>query len=466
MHDQTPFDPCRQWLGIDAVELVTPHRVLGVSPLEADSLVIVRAADQKIALLRSVEPGTLALARDALMTRVEQARDSMLAAASSARGGGFPASQPAPSVASSVSAFPVPGSPMEYGSREYGSSSGYESAPTPAHGFPQAPVVIQPRRVQHRPRQSRVMPLAITAILLAVAGGLAYQLFRKLPDGSSEVAVVTPRKPTKPAPVSPPTPRPQLPDQPNPAPEPEPVNEPEPKPELDPDPETPPEPEPEPEPKPNPEPEPEPEPEPNPEPESNPEPSPAPEPESKGFTERDRKKLDQRLTAAYAALRRHDFDEATEALADARTIAAADEPSAERVGRWNRLADYAQKFPDLRDKAFQASGDNEIELEGGRLIGIVEINDKQVVYRERGRTERVARDRLPDDILLAIMQQWFNGSAHPGNHVYLGVFHTLRKQPDLASARGEWQLAAFGGEQEGTALQPLLDDPVIKAGGE
>ena len=76
------------------------------------------------------------------------------------------------------------------------------------------------------------------------------------------------------------------------------------------------------------------------------------------------------------------------------------------------------------------------------------------------------RDRLPDDILLAIMQKWFNAAAQPGNHIYLGVFHLLRKEPDLASARGEWQLAAFGGQREGTALQPLLSDPIIKDGGQ
>ena len=149
-----------------------------------------------------------------------------------------------------------------------------------------------------------------------------------------------------------------------------------------------------------------------------------------------------------------------------RRIAAKDESSAERVERWSRLATYARKFLGFRDQALRASGENEIELDGGRLIGIVEINADRVVYRERGRTERVPLDRLPDDILLAIVQQWFNAAAKPGNHIYLGVFHILRKEPDLASARGEWQLAAFGGEQEGTALQPLLADPVIKNGGQ
>ena len=176
--------------------------------------------------------------------------------------------------------------------------------------------------------------------------------------------------------------------------------------------------------------------------------------------------MDQRLTAAYAALRRRAFDEAAEALAEARTIASADEPSSERVERWNRLANYARTLVEIRDQALDASGQDEIELDGGRLIGMIEINDRQVIYRERGRTERVARDRLPDEILIAVLQKWFNAAARPGNHIYLGVLHVLRKQPDLASARGEWQLAAFGGEPEGTALQPLLDDPVIKAGGE
>ena len=444
MQNDAPFDPCRQWLGIDAVDLVTPHRVLGISPLETDPLVIVRAADQKLGVLRSIDPGPLGRARDALVTRVEQARDAMLAATSSG-GRGHAAAFPSESQ-SAGPAFPE-------GLGE----------PSPAVGFPApefpAPVpASQPTRIVRPSRQSSVMPLAVTAVLLVVAGWLGYQVLQQ----QKQV------KPDRPVALSRPKPTDRPTTVPQPQPEPEPEPEPEPQPEPTPEPK--PEPEPEPEPEPKPEPEPEPEPEPTPEPEPQPKPEPVSEPEStpepEEFTARDRKTLERHLKDLYAALREGDFPKADTFLKEARTVAAKDESSAERVDRWNRLAMYAKKFPDLRDQALPASGDNEIELDGGRLIGIVEINADRVIYRERGRTERVPRDRLPDDILLAIMQNWFNAAAQPGNHIYLGVFHLLRKEPDLASARGEWQLAAFGGQREGTALQPLLSDPIIKDGGQ
>ncbi|NBX29094.1 hypothetical protein EBR04_01360 [bacterium] len=432
MQNDAPFDPCRHWLGIDAVELVTPHRVLGVSPLETDPLVIVRAADQKLGVLRSIDPGPLAKARDALITRVEQARDAMLAVVSS--GGGINA--------------PFPSAPQAVGPTFPGVSR--EPSPPavfPAPGFPTAgPVISQPRRIVRPSRPSPALPMAVATVLLGVAGWLGYQVFQQKPATSSkqvakQVALSKAKSPDHPA--AEPRPRPQ------PTPEPKPVPASQPQPEPQPV-------------KPEPEPEPEPvkaEPEPEPEPVKA-----EPEPEPEEFTARDRKTLETHLKDAHAALRAGDFPKADKLLAEARTVAAKDEASAERVDRWDRLAMYARKFADLRDQALKASGNNDIELDGGRVIGIVEIDDTRVVYRERGKTERVRRDRLPDDILLAIVQQWFNGAAQPGNHIYLGAFHLLRKEPDLASARGEWQLAAFGGEQEGTALQPLLTDPIIKGG--
>jgi hypothetical protein len=442
MQNDAPFDPCRQWLGIDAVELVTPHRVLGVSPLETDPLVIVRAADQKLGVLRSIDPGSLARARDALMTRVEQARDAMLAAASSGNG----------------NAAPFPPAPQSAG-QAFPTAAGGQLPPA---AFPNPDTPPQPRRIVRPSRSSPVMPLAVTALLLSVAGWLGYQVLQQQKPAKPDkrIALSTPKPPDRPKPE--PKPQPERAPQPEPAPEPEPKPAPKPKPEPEPEPT--PEPEPEPEPTPQPEPEPEPTPQPEPEPEPTPQPEPEPTPKPGEFTSRDRKTLERHLKDAYAALREGDFPKADKFIGEARTVADKDESSAERVDRWGRLAMYARKFPDLRDQALQASGDNEIELDGGRLIGIVEINADRVVYRERGRTERVPRDRLPDDILLAIMQQWFNAAAKPGNHIYLGVFHVLRTEPDLASARGEWQLAAFGGEQEGTALQPLLTDPIIKNG--
>ncbi|NBT12315.1 MAG: hypothetical protein EBS56_01770, partial [Planctomycetia bacterium] len=74
-----PFDPCRQWLGIDAVDLGDPHRVLGISPAEFDRLAVLRAAESRLAKLRGVPAGPFSRARDALIARVEEARETVLA---------------------------------------------------------------------------------------------------------------------------------------------------------------------------------------------------------------------------------------------------------------------------------------------------------------------------------------------------------------------------------------------------
>ncbi|NDC62974.1 MAG: hypothetical protein EBZ59_03085, partial [Planctomycetia bacterium] len=72
------FDPCRQWLGIDAVELAEPRRVLGLAPTESDPLAVIRAADARLSRLRSVAAGPFEMARTSLIRRVEEAREAVL----------------------------------------------------------------------------------------------------------------------------------------------------------------------------------------------------------------------------------------------------------------------------------------------------------------------------------------------------------------------------------------------------
>ena len=79
MPNDAPFDPCRQWLGIDAVDLGDARRVLGVRPDERDPLVVLRAAEARLSLLRRISPGPFERARAGLVTRVEEAREKVLA---------------------------------------------------------------------------------------------------------------------------------------------------------------------------------------------------------------------------------------------------------------------------------------------------------------------------------------------------------------------------------------------------
>lgn len=80
------FDPCKQWLGIDAVDLSDPRRVLGLLPSESDPLAVLRAAAARLTLLQGIAPGPFDIARNALLKRVEEAREAVLAQIASARG--------------------------------------------------------------------------------------------------------------------------------------------------------------------------------------------------------------------------------------------------------------------------------------------------------------------------------------------------------------------------------------------
>jgi hypothetical protein len=79
MPTDAPFDPCRQWLGIDAVHAGNARLMLGVSLEEADPAVVLRAAEARLNLLRAISPGPFEMARAGLIKRVEEAREKLLA---------------------------------------------------------------------------------------------------------------------------------------------------------------------------------------------------------------------------------------------------------------------------------------------------------------------------------------------------------------------------------------------------
>src|SRR2546423_1607666 len=73
------FDPYHKWLGIPPHEQPPHHyRLLGVSPFEADFDVIHRAADARMAILRSVQNGPHAPQSQALLSQVAVARNCLL----------------------------------------------------------------------------------------------------------------------------------------------------------------------------------------------------------------------------------------------------------------------------------------------------------------------------------------------------------------------------------------------------
>jgi hypothetical protein len=171
--------------------------------------------------------------------------------------------------------------------------------------------------------------------------------------------------------------------------------------------------------------------------------------------------VDKAVAEAFAAMRGGDFDTAASRLKD---VSAGDDGQVQaRLDRWRQFLHYARGMVDLRKRALAEAADGrEYEL-GDRVIVIVEMNDRQVIYRDRGKQHEVPRDKLPQELEQAIVEQWLAGDGRAANHLFLGAGHLLREIPSPADAVREWQTAAAGGERDGQLLQPLARDPALFA---
>ena len=482
------FDPCKQWLGIDAVDLGDPRRVLGVPPDVVDAQAIIRAATIKLSLLQSVAPGPFAMAHAALVRRVTEARDTLLAEAAAAAPPRFSMPPPPPSMV--MPAAPaVP--PMPH---------------VPAPQFPSAPVPLPPpvpqaateptisfttRAVPNYRPQSAAGPLMLVAVaaLSAVAGVMAYQALQPRPkpapepprvvaatdprgqndDGAKRVIkrIDDPRRPleedrgvsTSPPPKyqeqeharrrvemkqpgdaepAAPSEKPMVAARREPEPE---ENEAEPeKPVTD-----------------------EPEgakPEVEPVVGDEPTPPPSDDPPPADAT------VQPLLKEAFAAIQKQEYDGAKLALAAARK-AASTATVKDRITSFEELNDCAEKFFAYRDKALAAVRPGiEYDIPTAtttRQIAVIELNDEEFVFKEAGSTKRIPRDKIPAAVLTHIVREWFDD--RPENHLFLGAYFATRPEPDLAKAGEEWATAQAGGA-EASGLLRLLDDPILEAAAE
>jgi len=429
-----PFDPCKQWLGIDAVDLVDPRRVLGLSPGEADPLAVLRAAEARLARLRGVDPEPFAVARQALVKRVEEAREAVLQQISTGAGPAAQAprnlSMPPPPGGS----VPRPAAPSPAVPRVPVVPPAPPQAPPPAAaaGWPEedrptnpAPAIEIRRTGNYRKRSSGSGVLLLLIAALAAAAGALYVL-KFPPDllGLEKVAVRQ-RAEAKP----------------------------DPQPDREPQPTRPPRPEPKPEPQPEPQPQPAQVPDPRPEPQ--PEPPPPPEPTPPENIER----LESLLGDVKKKLQESDFAAAQTAVTEAASVAMS-KPSRERVERWAELVNFATGFADYREKALDAvkAGD-EYDI-GDKKIAVVEIDDEKFIYRSAGKNKSTPRNRIPGGILMKIVTEWFDDN--PANDLYVGAYHATKEEPDFDAARASWEQAQGLGA-DASLLLPLLKDPVLTA---
>ena len=494
MPTDAPFDPCKQWLGVDAVDLGNARLVLGVSRQETDPSVVVRAAEARLNLLRTISPGPFEMARAGLIKRVEEARDRLLAEIAT--------SPPRPMSAAAVT-FAMPTPPSQAAGVASGPPSMRQGlAPAVPPAVPPAmPSMVPPvppavpgggvekiaiRTTVYR-KKTPVAGVALTVLALCgVAGGLLYYTVYEKPKGekSSKSAKSGERHPDPSAPPTDPatatrqTPRNVAKDDETPGESEtdrsEPAIKPQPRRTRR-----------------------------RPRPDANaaeqgdaadegeelaapvstpmqkpavamavkqmPEQMPAKTPmkmpvaekpadalPAKPIPEKD-SRLDATLAEALDALRRQEDDAVNKALAAASTQAGGKEAT-QRVDGWKLLAGYYKGFLEYREKALAAvkPGD-EYEFKNQTVV-VVKVDDEKFTYHTPDGDKAVSRDKIPAGISLAIVTQWFD--ANPAKDLYVGAYHLAKPESDPNRAREHWEQALAAGA-DASRLLPLLDDPVF-----
>jgi hypothetical protein len=473
------FDPCRQWLGIDAVDLSDPRRVLGILPSEMDPIVVLRAADARLKLLRGIAPGPFDMARNAIIKRVEDSREAVLSQIAAAPkaplpvGTAFtmpsPPSGPGRPAGVAMPAPPVAGRPLQ--PPQVPMVPQLPMAPAvPTQAVPQSPwgeaanksddggfVAVKTRIVYRKQSGNAFVLVLLLALLAAAAGGLGWywkngRLLKteltmtrgtNTKKSSADALAATPKRQPQPEPQPEPQPRRKqrrTEDRAMRAPDPAAASED----------------------KPAGDPADVPEPPPAPEEPFTAEPTPTKSSDAPMADAAGTEALVPCLEKGLMALQQGDFAGADEAFAQA-SDKPMDKAAAERLARWQELATYAKGFADYRVQALEAVRSGVEYQIDGKVVAIVEIDDEKIMYRVTGRNKTVPRSKIPGKLLLAIVTGWFDENA--ANHLYLGAFHATKTEPDLTQAREAWRQAERGGA-DASGLLPLLDDPVlVKAAG-
>lgn len=442
------FDPSREWLGIDAVDLADPFRVLGLTPTVSDPAVVTAAAGRLLEQLHGVDPGPFKRAHEALVRRIEACRDEVLAAIAARTPRFTP--PPPPAGLTTPPLAPAPSAPWSPPSPPPLPSGMMPDEPVSSLAPPAEADVIHVRRsAPVRRKSTSAMPTLLSLIALAAVGVAAYRFWPQpgatRSQGSSPVAVVLPRpEQPAPAPSQPPTaaaaaPATQVP----------PVVPPTPMPPVAP-PSLPPT---------NDTPAPESQPQPPPAPSELPPTPPQPDPQARARTAA---AIDKALRAAYEAIRAGEFDTADRQVAAAAKLAKEDD-QARRVTSWLQFTRYARQAADYREQALDAANAGADYDIGKQRIAVVESTPERFVYHKDGRNVRISpRANVPGPIVTAILRAWFAAADQPGNHVFLGTYLLARSEPNARLAAAEWNLAGQRGEDVSN-LEPLLKDPIIRA---
>lgn len=436
------FDPSREWLGIDAVDLADPLRVLGLPANVSDRDAVIAAAARLLEKLQRIDPGPFKRAHESLARRIEACRDQVLATVAARATRPVPRAAPAPPVPSFI-APAVPGGPVPPPLPD-------RTPKADALALTTEPDVI---RVEQSAPASRKRPSALPTLLsllaLVAVGGAAFKFWpqrgAKTDSEAPQLAVAIPR-PQAPTLAAPPPPAAVTPATEPPANEPPAVKPTPPAAPANPGTSSPPQVGAPPPVLPTPAPQPPPAP-----------PQPDPRVRARAVAG-----VDQALRAAYEAIRADEFDTADRQVAAAARLAEDHDDLADRVTCWQQFARYARQAAEYREKALNAAnagGDYEV---GNQRIAVVESTPQRFVYRKAGRNVPISpRADVPGPIVTAILRAWFAADGRPGNHVFLGTHLLARREPNTRLAAAEWDRARDRGEDVSN-LEPLLKDPIIQ----
>ena len=172
--------------------------------------------------------------------------------------------------------------------------------------------------------------------------------------------------------------------------------------------------------------------------------------------------LPQKLMNVLISLQQQDFVASSTILHQAAVLPDVDH---DRVERWEKLLYYAKEFTTYRDKALSAvvAGNNYIVDDVH--LGVVEIDREKFIYRARGKNIRFHRKDIPLDIVMAIVEDWFD--EKPANHLFLGAYYATKPDIDIQRAKKHWQIAqkgGFGVDEDASMLLEILNEPMFQDG--
>jgi hypothetical protein len=173
------------------------------------------------------------------------------------------------------------------------------------------------------------------------------------------------------------------------------------------------------------------------------------------LTEEELLELGRSLTRARNALGAQDFDRAFRELASAERMARLPEHRA-KVARLQQLADYTQQFwAAFRDGLRSLKSGLELVIDRD-MLSVVEVSPERIVLRGYGRNKSFPMSDLPDKLVMAVADQWFD-QTKTSTRVFKGAYYATGPNADPAQARQLWEAARRAGADIHD-LPAVLDD--------